>query len=91
MRSPGCGFSQLSGVEYSPSRGGTSVGGALSILERWSARLMDENPSSSSDSALSRALSSRKSSGLEVLGRPGTEVELVELLAVLSRLASSQP
>jgi hypothetical protein len=61
MFSPGCGLSQLSGVEYRPSRGGTSRGGTVSIPARWSARLMDEKPSSS-DSALSSALSSTKSS-----------------------------
>jgi len=77
VRKPGCGLSQLSGVEYSPSRGGTSGGGGLSILERCSARFMDANPPSSSESALSRALSSRKSSDfkpaglLALLGSPG--------------------
>lgn len=60
MRIPGCGLSQLRGVEYRPSRGGTSCGGALSIPVSWSARLTDEKPSSS-DNAFSRALSSRKS------------------------------
>lgn len=55
------GFSQLNGVEYNPSRGGTSVGGSVSIFDNCSPKFMDEK-FSSSERALSRALSSKKSS-----------------------------
>lgn len=75
IRRPGCGLSQLRGVEYSPSRGGMSDGGAESILESCSARFMDENPSSSSDRALSKALSSRYCSGLNTAGGAWAEAE----------------
>jgi hypothetical protein len=75
-RIPGCGLSQLSGVEYRPSRGGTSWGGAVSILESWSARLMDEKPSSS-DNALSSALSSSQSSSLLAVGGGGAGLEVL--------------
>lgn len=60
---PGCGLSQLRGVEYKPSRCGTSEGATESILERCSARLILEKfSSSSSERALSSALSSTPSS-----------------------------